>query len=1030
VLLVNPGAQFNSDDDEVLLSLAASDSDSGDISYSAIGLPAGLELDDESGLIEGEISSSADTSSPYNVVVTATDGSATATQTFSWYVAPAPAISIIDSGTQKNLTGDYVITPITAVDPFGGAASFSESNLPAGLTINPTTGLITGTVGSDAEDDSPYTVTITATDGGSHSATDTFTWTVSAPSLQFADPGPQTSPVGLPVDFTFKASESATWSDESGDEDTLPAGLSLADDGVLTGTPTTAGNYLVVITATSGSVDVTRSFEWQVTAAGVAFPGNQTGTEGQTVSLQLQGVGGAGLTYTAAGLPAGLSLNIETGLISGTIASATAGIYEVDVAAIAGSNIGSQSFTWIVNPAISVTAVNDQTSTEGQAVSIQVQASESDATLTYTAWGLPTGVTISSSTGLISGTVASGDALQGDYLVTVQVSDGTNKNSVSFAWLVNPASTPSAPVEEKVPNQTSTAGESVFLSLDTFDEAGFGYLVDVSNLPDGLVFNAVDGAIEGVVADDAVSPVPYNVKVTVDDGLGNKVTEKFQWSVDPASVTAQAYPITATEGVDTGTITIGSFTTPDRSAAAGDFLVTVKWGDGQSDLATVEGGFGSFTIVDDHVFADQGELPVSITIDNIYGATKETIVYGTANVTSSLLGGFQLGALSGTSTPLTLAYFNVGTATPGDFTATINWGDGSEDTEVDLTTASNGLFAVTGSHSYSVIGQYTATITVSDEYGNSQSVTSTVEVGNLYAGVQGTMTLASFTGVSGASYSVSINWGDGDTDSGTATNVGGVVTITASHTFAVDSIDNSGGVYQVQVTVTGAGTTLNTTVPVEVTRPPLFMVVANVPATAGTVLTNQVVALFVEPDAADGEAEFDASISWGDGTSGTGSVEEVANGLFEVQGTYTYSKAPIGGIGMTVSQGWQVKVNVAEEYAKSEKTLNGLQEQLNKLTTELRYTNQVLASLITHRVTNKNSQEEEFEIKYGKQSLALQKQIADLMPAYEAARKEDTNNRSARAEEFKRKSGNSKGGGDLLIAIVADLQGLGGIRAN
>ena len=282
------------------------------------------------------------------------------------------------------------------------------------------------------------------------------------------------------------------------------------------------------------------------------------------------------------------------------------------------------------------------------------------------------------------------------------------------------------------------------MPLNTDDSAGYGYAVDVSNLPDGLAYDPLDDAIDGTVADDAV-PRNYKVTVTVDDGLGNKVSEKFLWSVEPATLTAQVYPISATEGTDTGPITIGSFSTSDLNSQAGDFSAQVDWGDGEWDFATVEGGFGQFTIVDDHVFGDQGNLPVSITIDNIYGATKEANVYGTASVTSSLQGGFQLGALAGTSTPLTLAYFNVGTANPGDFTATIEWDDNNPDdtTVVDLTTASNGLYAVTADHIYGAIGQYTATITVSDAYGNTQSVTSTVEVGNLYAGVNGTLTLAS-----------------------------------------------------------------------------------------------------------------------------------------------------------------------------------------------------------------------------------------------------------------------------------------------
>src|SRR5262245_49294783 len=66
----------------------------------------------------------------------------------------------------------------------------------------------------------------------------------------------------------------------------------------------------------------------------VTSPGNQTGTVGTAVSLQIHAADSASgqtLTYTASGLPAGLSINSSSGLISGT--PATAGTYTVKVTA-------------------------------------------------------------------------------------------------------------------------------------------------------------------------------------------------------------------------------------------------------------------------------------------------------------------------------------------------------------------------------------------------------------------------------------------------------------------------------------------------------------------------------------------------------------------------------------------------------------------------------------------------------------------------------------------------------------------------
>lgn len=82
----------------------------------------------------------------------------------------------------------------------------------------------------------------------------------------------------------------------------------------------------------------------------VTNPGNQTGTVGTAVSLQIHATdpGGAALTYSATGLPAGLSVNATSGLITGT--PTTAGTSSVTVTAknTAGAT-GSAAFTWTVS---------------------------------------------------------------------------------------------------------------------------------------------------------------------------------------------------------------------------------------------------------------------------------------------------------------------------------------------------------------------------------------------------------------------------------------------------------------------------------------------------------------------------------------------------------------------------------------------------------------------------------------------------------------------------------------------------------
>ncbi|MCW8381952.1 M4 family metallopeptidase [Streptomyces justiciae] len=101
--------------------------------------------------------------------------------------------------------------------------------------------------------------------------------------------------------------------------------------------------------------------------------------------------------------------------------------------AFAGINVGSH----ITVPTTGVTVTNpgSQTSTVGTAVSLQISASSTNSgTLTYAATGLPTGLSISSSTGAISGTPTTA----GTYSPTVTVTDSTGATgTASFTWTVN-----------------------------------------------------------------------------------------------------------------------------------------------------------------------------------------------------------------------------------------------------------------------------------------------------------------------------------------------------------------------------------------------------------------------------------------------------------------------------------------------------------------------------------------------------------------------------------------------------------------
>ena len=171
----------------------------------------------------------------------------------------------------------------------------------------------------------------------------------------------------------------------------------------------------------------------------LAAIGNQSSDVGATVSLTTgaSDADGDSLTFSASGLPSGLAIDSSTGAITGTL-SASANTYSVTVSVTDGTDSDSETFNWTVvqpNRAPVMGAIGNQTDDENATVSLSTGATDADGdTLTYTASGLPGGLSINSSTGQITGTI-SGSA--GTYSVTVTASDGSLSDSESFTWTVN-----------------------------------------------------------------------------------------------------------------------------------------------------------------------------------------------------------------------------------------------------------------------------------------------------------------------------------------------------------------------------------------------------------------------------------------------------------------------------------------------------------------------------------------------------------------------------------------------------------------
>ncbi len=122
------------------------------------------------------------------VTYTITDGTATDSATVTVTVtgtndAPTTSGTIADQTNADSTT----IAPLDVSGYFTDAdtidsISFTSTTLPPGLSINSTTGVITGTLPANASDSGPYSVTVTGTDGSGATTTQTFTWTVTNPT--------------------------------------------------------------------------------------------------------------------------------------------------------------------------------------------------------------------------------------------------------------------------------------------------------------------------------------------------------------------------------------------------------------------------------------------------------------------------------------------------------------------------------------------------------------------------------------------------------------------------------------------------------------------------------------------------------------------------------------------------------------------------------------------------------------------------------------------------------------------------------
>jgi len=241
-------------------------------------------------------------------------------------------------------------------------------------------------------------------------------------------------------------------------------------------------------------------------------------------------------------------------------------------------------------------------------------------------------------------------------------------------------------------------------------------------------------------------------------------------------------------------------------------------------------------------------------------------------------------------------------ATATDFTATIDWGDGTTPT-MGMIFASSAAFAVVGQHTYGDEGSFTVTVTISDVPPGTGTATATdtatvTESDSLsgtpvsfvaLAGTSFTGTVANFTdsytGNNAGDFTATIDWGDATTSAGTVTGGGASYTVSGTHTYAAP------GTFSVMVTLSddapGTATAMVTST-AHVAGAGLTVFPATFAATEGTAF-NGVVATFTDSRGGAMPSDFTTSIHWGDGATTVGVVASSGGGVFTVSGMHTYA---------------------------------------------------------------------------------------------------------------------------------------------